>query len=150
MSRAMSGEVSFSIKNNDRNFILYCYEKYAVWNGDYTLQCYCFIDVQPSPYCVYQFFDFNDHDTAIISSTNNPEFNDHQTFSVPMVAELDKYLKSLVSLFRLQYIHYYENIQMWIYRYISNKSDSKPEILWFNRWGHTIIWKYYYENITVG
>ncbi len=50
--------------------------------------------VQPSPYCVYKFFDFGDHDTAIVESSNNPEFNDHKTFHVPMTADLDKYLKA--------------------------------------------------------
>jgi len=50
--------------------------------------------VQPSPYCVYTFFDFADHDTEIISSSNNPEFNDHKFFAVQMDIDLDKYLKS--------------------------------------------------------
>ena len=54
-------------------------------------------DVQPSPYCVYQFFDYNDHDTVIIHSSNNPEFNDHKTYPVPMTADLDNYLKTMVS-----------------------------------------------------
>ena len=53
-------------------------------------------DVQPSPYCVYQFYDFNDHDTVIIHSSNNPEFNDHKTFPVPMTSDLDNYLKTMV------------------------------------------------------
>ncbi|XP_036370791.1 protein fantom-like isoform X2 [Octopus sinensis] len=52
-------------------------------------------DVQPSPYCVYQFFDFPDHDTVILHSTNNPEFNDHRTFPVVMNAALDNYLRSV-------------------------------------------------------
>ena len=56
-----------------------------------------FSDIQPSPYCVYQFFDYNDHDTEIIKSSNNPEFNDHKTFPVPMTSELDQYLKTVVS-----------------------------------------------------
>lgn len=50
--------------------------------------------VQPAPYCVYKFYDFADHDTEIIKSTNNPEFNDHKSFAVPMDIDLDKYLKS--------------------------------------------------------
>ena len=54
-------------------------------------------DVQPSPYCVYQFFDYNDHDTVIIHSSNNPEFNDHKTYPVPMTSDLDNYLKTMVS-----------------------------------------------------
>eukprot|EP00106_Octopus_bimaculoides_P016413 XP_014783855.1 PREDICTED: protein fantom-like [Octopus bimaculoides] len=52
-------------------------------------------DVQPSPYCVYQFFDFPDHDTVILHSTNNPEFNDHRTFPVVMNTALDNYLRSV-------------------------------------------------------
>ncbi|XP_067853984.1 protein fantom isoform X2 [Heptranchias perlo] len=51
-------------------------------------------NVQPSPYAVYKFFDFADHDTAIIPNSNNPQFDDHMRFSVPMNAELDRYLKS--------------------------------------------------------
>ncbi|XP_021379187.1 protein fantom-like isoform X2 [Mizuhopecten yessoensis] len=51
-------------------------------------------NVQPSPYCIYQFFDFNDHDTVILASTNNPEYNDHMTYPVPMTKELDHYLKT--------------------------------------------------------
>lgn len=50
--------------------------------------------VQPSPYCVYQFYDNNDHDTAIIHASNNPEFNDHKTYPVAMTSELDQYLKT--------------------------------------------------------
>ena len=56
-----------------------------------------FSDVQPSPYCIYQFYDFNDHDTVIIHSTNNPEFNDHKTYPVPMTGDLDNYLKTMVN-----------------------------------------------------
>ncbi|XP_067905559.1 protein fantom isoform X1 [Heterodontus francisci] len=51
-------------------------------------------NVQPSPYAVYKFFDFADHDTAIIPSSNNPQFDDHMRFPVPINAELDRYLKS--------------------------------------------------------
>ena len=49
---------------------------------------------QPSPYCVYKFYDFSDHDTEIISSTNFPEFNDHKSFVVSMDIDIDKYLKN--------------------------------------------------------
>ncbi|XP_060591570.1 protein fantom-like isoform X2 [Ruditapes philippinarum] len=52
-------------------------------------------NVQPSPYCVYQFFDYNDHDTVIINSSNNPEFNDIKTYPVPMTGDLDQYLKTM-------------------------------------------------------
>ncbi|XP_015277767.1 PREDICTED: protein fantom [Gekko japonicus] len=50
--------------------------------------------LQPSPYIVYKFFDFADHDTAIIPSSNHPQFADHACFPVPMNADLDRYLKS--------------------------------------------------------
>uniref|UniRef100_A0ACB8E9Q4 Uncharacterized protein n=1 Tax=Sphaerodactylus townsendi TaxID=933632 RepID=A0ACB8E9Q4_9SAUR len=51
-------------------------------------------DLQPNPYVVYKFFDFADHDTAIIPSSNHPQFADHVCFPVPMNADLDRYLKS--------------------------------------------------------
>ncbi|XP_069757688.1 protein fantom isoform X2 [Narcine bancroftii] len=51
-------------------------------------------NTQPSPYAVYKFFDFSDHDTAIIPNSNNPQFDDFMRFRIPMNAELDHYLKS--------------------------------------------------------
>uniref|UniRef100_A0A670J1F0 RPGRIP1 like n=1 Tax=Podarcis muralis TaxID=64176 RepID=A0A670J1F0_PODMU len=51
-------------------------------------------NLQPNPYVVYKFFDFADHDTAIIPSSNHPEFADHMCFPVPMNADLNCYLKS--------------------------------------------------------
>ncbi|CAB4032458.1 fantom-like isoform X1, partial [Paramuricea clavata] len=51
-------------------------------------------DVQPSPYVVYRFYDFADHDTDIISNSNNPQWNDRKTCPVPMTEELDTYLRS--------------------------------------------------------
>ncbi|XP_054426318.1 protein fantom [Pteronotus mesoamericanus] len=51
-------------------------------------------DLQPHPYVVYKFFDFADHDTAIIPSSNDPQFDDHMCFPVPMNMDLDRYLKS--------------------------------------------------------
>ncbi|XP_019629312.1 PREDICTED: protein fantom-like [Branchiostoma belcheri] len=50
--------------------------------------------VQPSPYVVYKFFDFPDHDTDIVMSSSSPQFNDHKTYPVPMDMQLDTYLKS--------------------------------------------------------
>ncbi|KAF6079274.1 RPGRIP1 like [Phyllostomus discolor] len=49
---------------------------------------------QPHPYVVYKFFDFADHDTAIIPSSNDPQFDDHRCYPVPMNMDLDRYLKS--------------------------------------------------------
>uniref|UniRef100_A0A6J0U4U9 Protein fantom isoform X2 n=1 Tax=Pogona vitticeps TaxID=103695 RepID=A0A6J0U4U9_9SAUR len=51
-------------------------------------------DHQPNPYVVYKFFDFADHDTTIIPSSNDPEFADHMCFPVPMNSDLDRYLRS--------------------------------------------------------
>ncbi|KAM5296005.1 protein fantom isoform 2-T2 [Glossophaga mutica] len=50
--------------------------------------------LQPHPYVVYKFFDFADHDTAIIPSSNDPQFDDHRCYPVPMSMDLDRYLKS--------------------------------------------------------
>ncbi|XP_075392710.1 protein fantom isoform X2 [Tenrec ecaudatus] len=50
--------------------------------------------LQPHPYVVYKFFDFADHDTAIIPSSCDPQFDDHMCFPVPMSVDLDRYLKS--------------------------------------------------------
>ncbi|XP_052583756.1 protein fantom isoform X2 [Peromyscus californicus insignis] len=50
--------------------------------------------LQPHAYVVYKFFDFPDHDTTIIPSSNDPQFDDHMCFPVPMNMDLDRYLKS--------------------------------------------------------
>ncbi|KFP06636.1 Protein fantom [Calypte anna] len=50
--------------------------------------------LQPNPYVVYKFFDFEDHDTPIIPSSSNPQINDHMCYQVSMNADLDRYLKS--------------------------------------------------------
>ena len=52
--------------------------------------------IQPSAYCVYKFFDFADHVTSTVSGSNNPQFNDSQTYNIPMTADVDKYLKTKV------------------------------------------------------
>ncbi|XP_071824363.1 protein fantom-like isoform X2 [Apostichopus japonicus] len=49
--------------------------------------------VQPNPYSVYRFFDCNDHDTTIVTSSNSPEFNDMQVYPVPVTVDLDRYLR---------------------------------------------------------
>ncbi|XP_063801359.1 protein fantom isoform X2 [Pseudophryne corroboree] len=49
---------------------------------------------QPSPYVAYTFFQFADHYTPIVTSSNNPQFEDHKSFPVPMNADVDQYLKS--------------------------------------------------------
>ncbi|BFZ12751.1 hypothetical protein BsWGS_15789 [Bradybaena similaris] len=52
------------------------------------------LNVQPSPYCAYKLLDFPDNDTIIIRSSNNPEFNDHKIYSIPVTFELDQYLRT--------------------------------------------------------
>ena len=62
----------------------------------FNLLCLPFVGIQPSPYAVYRFFDFADHDTDIVQNTNTPQFNDVKTFPVPMTSELDNYLRAAV------------------------------------------------------
>ncbi|XP_067292112.1 protein fantom isoform X2 [Pseudorasbora parva] len=49
---------------------------------------------QPSPYVIYKLYDFPDHDTPIISSTNEPQFEDHTVYPVAMNSDLDAFLRS--------------------------------------------------------
>ncbi|KAK2103915.1 X-linked retinitis pigmentosa GTPase regulator-interacting protein 1 [Saguinus oedipus] len=51
------------------------------------------LGTQPSPYAVYRFFTFSDHDTAIIPASNNPYFRDQARFPVLVTSELDQYLR---------------------------------------------------------
>ncbi|XP_065278983.1 X-linked retinitis pigmentosa GTPase regulator-interacting protein 1 [Emys orbicularis] len=51
------------------------------------------LSTQPSPYAMYRFFTFPDHDTPIIPSSNNPHFGDLRTFPMHPTAELDCYLR---------------------------------------------------------
>ncbi|TFJ96533.1 aspartate aminotransferase [Platysternon megacephalum] len=51
------------------------------------------LNTQPSPYAMYRFFTFPDHDTPIIPSSNNPHFGDLRTFPMRPTAELDRYLR---------------------------------------------------------
>ncbi|GFN89784.1 protein fantom [Plakobranchus ocellatus] len=51
-------------------------------------------NVQPSPYCAYKVLDFPDHATIILRSTNDPEFNDHKIYSVPVTFQLDQYIRT--------------------------------------------------------
>ena len=54
----------------------------------------------------------------ILEGSNNPEYNDHKDFPVPMAADLDKYLKSqvkyiifyLMKCFKNPHCHYYESL----------------------------------------
>ncbi|CAF3169233.1 unnamed protein product [Rotaria socialis] len=50
-------------------------------------------DHQPDLYCIYKFYDFADHDTITIPSSNNPNLDDRAQYPVPMDADLDRYLK---------------------------------------------------------
>ncbi|XP_053119630.1 X-linked retinitis pigmentosa GTPase regulator-interacting protein 1 [Hemicordylus capensis] len=47
---------------------------------------------QPSPYAMYQFFTFPDHDTFIIPSSSNPHYGDLQKFVLRITPELHHYL----------------------------------------------------------
>ncbi|XP_055047592.2 protein fantom [Misgurnus anguillicaudatus] len=49
---------------------------------------------QPSPYVIYRLYNFPDHDTPIISSSNEPQFEDHMVFPVTMNSDLDAFLRS--------------------------------------------------------
>ncbi|KAM8935604.1 X-linked retinitis pigmentosa GTPase regulator-interacting protein 1 [Lycaon pictus] len=51
------------------------------------------LGTQPSPYVMYRFFTFSDHDTAIIPASNNPYFRDQARFPVLVTSDLDKYLR---------------------------------------------------------
>ncbi|XP_016021049.2 X-linked retinitis pigmentosa GTPase regulator-interacting protein 1 isoform X4 [Rousettus aegyptiacus] len=48
---------------------------------------------QPSPYVMYRFFTFSDHDTAIVPASNNPYFRDQARFPVLVTSDLDQYLR---------------------------------------------------------
>jgi hypothetical protein len=54
---------------------------------------YFYLDHQPDLYCIYKFYDFTDHDSITIPSTNNPNFDDRTQYPVQMDADLDRYLK---------------------------------------------------------
>ncbi|XP_027992574.2 LOW QUALITY PROTEIN: X-linked retinitis pigmentosa GTPase regulator-interacting protein 1 [Eptesicus fuscus] len=51
------------------------------------------LGTQPSPYAMYRFFTFPDHDTAIIPASNNPYFRDQAQFPVLVTSDLDQYLR---------------------------------------------------------
>uniref|UniRef100_A0A671FTA4 X-linked retinitis pigmentosa GTPase regulator-interacting protein 1 n=1 Tax=Rhinolophus ferrumequinum TaxID=59479 RepID=A0A671FTA4_RHIFE len=51
------------------------------------------LGTQPSPYAMYRFFTFSDHDTAIIPASNNPYFRDQAQFPVLVTSDLDQYLR---------------------------------------------------------
>ncbi|XP_008060588.1 LOW QUALITY PROTEIN: X-linked retinitis pigmentosa GTPase regulator-interacting protein 1 [Carlito syrichta] len=51
------------------------------------------LGTQPSPYAMYRFFTFSDHDTAIVPASNNPYFRDQARFPVLVTSDLDQYLR---------------------------------------------------------
>lgn len=51
------------------------------------------LGTQPSPYAMYRFFTFSDHDTAIFPASNNPYFRDQAQFPVLVTSDLDQYLR---------------------------------------------------------
>ncbi|XP_032092392.1 X-linked retinitis pigmentosa GTPase regulator-interacting protein 1 [Thamnophis elegans] len=50
------------------------------------------IGSQPSPYAMYQFFTFPDHDTPITPESNHPNFEDVKKFTLHITPELHHYL----------------------------------------------------------
>ncbi|XP_066244314.1 X-linked retinitis pigmentosa GTPase regulator-interacting protein 1 isoform X3 [Saccopteryx leptura] len=51
------------------------------------------LGAQPSPYAMYRFFTYSDHDTAIIPASNSPYFGDQARFPVLVTSDLDQYLR---------------------------------------------------------
>uniref|UniRef100_A0A8C6W797 Retinitis pigmentosa GTPase regulator interacting protein 1 n=1 Tax=Nannospalax galili TaxID=1026970 RepID=A0A8C6W797_NANGA len=51
------------------------------------------LGTQPSPYAMYRFFTFPDHDTTIIPASSNPYFRDQALFPVLVTSDLDQYLR---------------------------------------------------------
>nr|XP_014335192.1 PREDICTED: LOW QUALITY PROTEIN: X-linked retinitis pigmentosa GTPase regulator-interacting protein 1 [Bos mutus] len=51
------------------------------------------LGAQPSPYVMYRFFTFSDHDTTIIPASSNPYFRDLARFPVLVTSDLDQYLR---------------------------------------------------------
>lgn len=49
---------------------------------------------QPSSYVIYKLYHFPDHDVPIISSTSDPQFEDHMVFPLAMNSDLDAFLRS--------------------------------------------------------
>ncbi|XP_078112421.1 LOW QUALITY PROTEIN: protein fantom [Sander vitreus] len=90
-------------------------QPHGVWNELYVTVQRCRdlktprLSEQPSPYVVYKFFDFPDYPTATVHDCCEPCFNDLKSFSIPMDADLDRYLKSEV--LRL-YVFDYKEEQM--------------------------------------
>ncbi|XP_061898648.1 protein fantom [Entelurus aequoreus] len=68
--------------------------------------------LQPSPYVVYKFFHFPDYPTATVHDCYEPHFSDIKSYSVPMDASLDQYLRSEVLHF---YVFDYKEERMDVY-----------------------------------
>ncbi|MEJ1280240.1 retinitis pigmentosa GTPase regulator interacting protein 1 [Cricetulus griseus] len=51
------------------------------------------LGTQPSPYAMYRFFTFPEHDTVVIPASNNPYFKDQALFPVFVTSDLDQYLR---------------------------------------------------------
>ncbi|XP_056137838.1 protein fantom [Lampris incognitus] len=66
---------------------------------------------QPSPYVVYKFFDFPDHDTCIVHDCCDPTFHDHVPYAVTIDADLDRYLKS-------------EALQLYVFDFKEERMDT--------------------------
>ncbi|KAM9352398.1 protein fantom [Symphorus nematophorus] len=66
---------------------------------------------QPSPYVVYKFSDFPDYPTATVHDCRDPQFNDLKSYSVPVDADLDRYLRS-------------EALQFYVFDYKEERMDQ--------------------------
>uniref|UniRef100_UPI003AAC1E6D protein fantom n=1 Tax=Centroberyx gerrardi TaxID=166262 RepID=UPI003AAC1E6D len=66
---------------------------------------------QPSPFVVYKFSDFPDHDTATVQDCCDPRFADLKAYSVLMDSDLDRYLKS-------------EALQFYVFDYKEEQMDA--------------------------
>nr|QKE59388.1 X-linked retinitis pigmentosa GTPase regulator-interacting protein 1 [Alligator sinensis] len=64
----------------------------------------------PSPYAMYRFFTFPDHDTPIVPASHSPHFSDLQPFPVRPTPELHRYLR-------------HENL--WVY--VFDDEDPQPD-----------------------
>lgn len=69
--------------------------------NELNIQIVCCVGLQanrknelPSPYAVYKFYDFADHDTDIVQHSGSPEFNDSHAYPILMNSEIDRYIKS--------------------------------------------------------
>ncbi|XP_054475584.1 protein fantom [Anoplopoma fimbria] len=69
------------------------------------------VSQQPSPYVVYKFFAFPDYPTATVHDCCDPDLHDLQVYSVPMDADLDRYLRT-------------EDLRLYVFDYKEQQMDT--------------------------